>query len=109
MLLHRLAVLGIGWGVAAEDQVRRTGTFRETWALRWRPELAVAVIDAAPWGTTVAGGGHREDHRRGPTAGDLAEVSAAVECVLLADLPDALPGCCARSTRRRRGTRTWPS
>ena len=54
MLLHRLAVLGIGWGAVAEDLVRGTGTFRETWTLRWRPELAVAIIDAAPWGTTVA-------------------------------------------------------
>ena len=47
-------LLGIGWGSAAADAVQRRGTFRETWTLRWRPELAVAIIDAAQWGTTVA-------------------------------------------------------
>jgi len=90
VLLHRLAVLGIGWGTAAEDQVRATGTFRETWALRWRPELVVAVIDAAPWGTTVAAAATAKIIDAAQTAGDVAGVSAAVESVLLADLPDAL-------------------
>lgn len=90
VLLHRLAVLGIGWGSAAEDQARRTGTFRETWALRWRPELVVAVIDAAPWGTTVTSAATAKVVDAAQTAGDVAEVSAAVERVLLADLPDAL-------------------
>ncbi|MGP7997052.1 MAG: DUF5682 family protein [Streptosporangiaceae bacterium] len=90
VLLHRLTVLGIGWGTAAEDQVRRTGTFRETWALRWRPELVVAVIDAAPWGTTVAAAATSKITEAARTAGDVAGVSAAVESVLLADLPAAL-------------------
>lgn len=90
VLLHRLAVLGIGWGTPAEDQVRRTGTFRETWALRWRPELVVAVIDAAPWGTTVGAAATAKIIDAARTAGDVADVSAAVERVLLADLPDAL-------------------
>jgi len=90
VLLHRLAVLGIGWGTAAEDQVRATGTFRETWALRWRPELVVAVIDAAPWGTTVAAAATAKIIDAAQAAGDVAGVSAAVESVLLADLPDAL-------------------
>ena len=90
VLLHRLTMLGIGWGTAAEDQVRGTGTFRETWALRWRPELVVAVIDAAPWGTTVAGAATAKIIDAAQTAGDVARVSAAVESVLLADLPGAL-------------------
>ena len=90
VLLHRLTVLGIGWGTAAGDQVRRTGTFRETWALRWRPELVVAVIDAAPWGTTVAAAATSKIIDAARTAGDVAGVSAAVEGVLLADLPGAL-------------------
>jgi hypothetical protein len=90
VLLHRLTVLGIGWGTAADDQVGRTGTFRETWALRWRPELVVAVIDAAPWGNTVAAAATAKIIDAAQTARDVAEVSAAVESVLLADLPDAL-------------------
>ena len=32
-----------------------TGTFRETWRLRWEPELSVRVAEAGVWGTTVLG------------------------------------------------------
>jgi Family of unknown function (DUF5682) len=91
VLLHRLAILGIGWGTITEDLVQSTGTFRETWTLRWRPELAVAIIDAAMWGTTVAlaaGAGITDAARH---ARDLATVTAAVENVLLASLPSAWP------------------
>jgi hypothetical protein len=91
-LLHRLALLGIDWGRPQEDAVRATGTFRETWSLRWQPELSVSVIEAAMWGTTVEAGAsarlrdvaHRAD------AG-LAELTTAVESGLLADLAAALP------------------
>ena len=64
VLLHRLGVLDIGWGEVTDDLVRCTGTFRETWALRWRPELAVAIIDAALWGTTVGRRGRARSYRR---------------------------------------------
>ena len=39
------ALLGIDWGTQA-DAGRTTGTFKEAWKLEWRPELAVAVIEA---------------------------------------------------------------
>lgn len=90
VLLHRLATLGIGWGAVAADQVRGTGTFRETWTLRWRPELSVAIIDAAPWGTTVATAAAAKIIEVARSAGELGTVTAAVEGVLLADLPGAL-------------------
>jgi hypothetical protein len=92
VLLHRLAILRIGWGVATEDDVRSTGTFRETWTIQWYPELAVAIVDAARWGTTVAmaAAGQVTDAAR--QAADLATVTAAVEATLLAGLPAALPG-----------------
>ena len=51
--LHQLTALGISWGTVTEDLVKGTGTWHETWSLRWRPELAVDIIDAAVWGTTV--------------------------------------------------------
>jgi hypothetical protein len=90
VLLHRLTALGVGWAVAAEDQVRGTGTFRETWTLCWRPELAVAIIDAAQWGTTVGTAATARVIDAARTAATLAAVTAAVERTLLADLPDAL-------------------
>jgi Family of unknown function (DUF5682) len=90
VLLHRLALLGIGWGAVTADQVRGTGTFHETWTLRWRPELAVAIIDAARWGTTVATAAAAKLTDTAGSATGLAAVTAAVEQVLLADLPGAL-------------------
>jgi hypothetical protein len=89
--LHRLTALGIGWGQATESSVRSTGTFRETWTLRWRPELSVAVIDAAVWGTTVAGAATSKMVSRASSATQLPVVTSAVSQVLLAGLPGALP------------------
>lgn len=91
VLLHRLAGLGIDWGTAREDEVRATGTFRETWTLRWRPELAVAIVDAAGWGTTVAAAAEAKLLDAARTATDLRALTEAVERALLADLPGTLP------------------
>jgi hypothetical protein len=100
VLLHRLALLGIGWGSVTDDEVTGTGTFHETWALRWHPELAVAIIDAAVWGTTVATAASAKITSTAASAEHLGAVTAAVEQVLLADLPDAL-GPVLRALDRR--------
>ncbi|HTU73139.1 MAG TPA: DUF5682 family protein [Trebonia sp.] len=88
--LHQLAALGIGWGAITDDLVKGTGTWRETWSLCWRPELAVDIIDAAVWGTTVAGAATARIIDQASGAGHLADVTRAVERVLLAELTDAL-------------------
>jgi hypothetical protein len=90
VLLHRLRLLDVRWGVPADSLVRSTGTFREVWTLRWQPELAVAVIEASTWGTTVAGAARAVVERRAKRA-SLAELTGLVETCLLADLPAALP------------------
>jgi hypothetical protein len=90
VLLHRLGVLGIDWGRVTAGQVRNIGTFRETWTLEWRPELAVAIIDAAPWGTTIVTAATAKITDTAASAASLGTVTAAVERVLLADLADAL-------------------
>jgi hypothetical protein len=89
-LLHRLRLLGIGWGELIPSR-SGTGTFRETWRLSWEPELAVQVAEAGIWGTTVrsAATAKAEDAAVGATA--LSEVTGLAERCLLADLPDALP------------------
>jgi hypothetical protein len=89
-LLHRLRLLGIGWGELIPSRTG-TGTFRETWRLRWEPELAVQVAEAGIWGTTVrsAATARAEDTALGAKA--LAEVTGLAERCLLAGLPDALP------------------
>jgi hypothetical protein len=90
VLLHRLGVLSIGWGEVTADLVRGTGTFHETWILRWRPELAVEIIDAAVWGTTVESAATARIVSVASPGAPLADVTRAVEQVLLADLSEAL-------------------
>jgi Family of unknown function (DUF5682) len=90
VFLHRLGILGIGWGEVTDDLVRGTGTFHETWALRWRPELSVAIIDAAVWGTTVAGAASARIVSIAESADRLSVVTGAVVRVLLASLDAAL-------------------
>ncbi|MCC5476719.1 DUF5682 family protein [Streptomyces sp. JA03] len=89
-LLHRLRLLGVGWGEPARSR-GSTGTFRETWRLRWEPELSVRVAEAGVWGTTVLGAAQARAEADATAAGTLADVTALAEQCLLAGLPDALP------------------
>lgn len=89
-LLHRLRLLGIDWGEPTGSR-GGTGTFRETWRLRWEPELSVRVAEAGVWGTTVLGAATAKAEADATTAGTLADVTALAERCLLARLPDALP------------------
>jgi hypothetical protein len=89
-LLHRLRMLGVGWGEPVASR-GSTGTFRETWRLRWEPELSVRVAEAGVWGTTVLAAATARAEADAVTARGLAEVTALAERCLLAELPDALP------------------
>ncbi|MGW2957219.1 DUF5682 family protein [Streptomyces sp. NPDC001220] len=89
-LLHRLRLLGIGWGEQTQSR-GSTGTFRETWRLRWEPELSVRVAEAGVWGTTVEGAATARAETDAAQATALADVTALAEHCLLAALPDALP------------------
>ncbi|OIJ99102.1 DUF5682 family protein [Streptomyces colonosanans] len=89
-LLHRLRLLGVGWGEPAASR-GSTGTFRETWRLHWEPELAVRVAEAGVWGTTVLAAATAKAEADAVGAQALADVTALAERCLLAELPDALP------------------
>ena len=78
--------MGVDWG--SPRQVSGTGTFKEGWELVWRPELAVDVVAAASWGTTVASAAGHALMERTDT---LPAVTGAVEEALAAGLTDALP------------------
>ncbi|GAA3557243.1 DUF5682 family protein [Microlunatus spumicola] len=88
-LFHRLRLLELGWAKPGQSDVQATGTFRETWRLAWQPELAVAVVEAAVWGTTVESAATARV--ASVVAGQsLVELATTVERCLLAGLPDAL-------------------
>jgi hypothetical protein len=89
VLLHRLAALGVPWGRAEEGR-GSSGTFRETWTLRWEPELTIRLIELSAHGTTVrAAAAHRLlEHAAGADA--LADLVHILDRALLADLPEVV-------------------
>jgi hypothetical protein len=89
-LLHRLRILGVYWGVPATDERRAQGTFRELWRLAWDPGLEVELVAAGAHGTTVLGAATTVMLKAADSS-TLADVTAALEKSLLADLADALP------------------
>ncbi|WP_420718313.1 DUF5682 family protein [Streptomyces sp. WAC04657] len=89
-LLHRLRLLGVHWGEPAPGRTG-TGTFRETWRLRWEPELHVRVAEAGVWGTTVEAAATARAEARALAATTLGDITALAEDCLLAGLADALP------------------
>ncbi|QNE75483.1 hypothetical protein F0344_13400 [Streptomyces finlayi] len=89
-LLHRLRLLDVGWGDRAVGR-GSTGTFRETWRLRWEPELHVRVAEAGVWGTTVLSAATAKAESEAVSATALAEVTALAERCLLGELAEALP------------------
>ncbi|MFE0425011.1 DUF5682 family protein [Streptomyces sp. NPDC058953] len=89
-LLHRLRLLGVDWGAPAAGRAG-TGTFRESWQLRWEPELHVRVAEAGVWGTTVLSAATARAEHEAAAAGELSAVTALAEQCLLAELTDALP------------------
>lgn len=92
VLLRRLRILEIPWGRPLERRDRNS-TFHERWQLQWRPEFAVALVDAARLGSTVPVAAKerlvRPDSRR-----DLPELVRLLEEAILADLPDAVEILC---------------
>ncbi|MFE2480213.1 DUF5682 family protein [Streptomyces sp. NPDC059389] len=90
VLLHRLRLLGVDWGTPTASR-GSTGTFRETWRLRWEPELSVRVAEAGIWGTTVAAAATAKAESDAAGATELGEVTALAERCLQAGLSDALP------------------
>lgn len=95
VLLHRLTALGVPWG-RLEDGRGSSGTFRETWALHWEPELTIRLIELSAHGTTVqAAAAHRLLEVAASSAA-LADLVQVLDRALLADLPDVVQPVVAR-------------
>ncbi|WP_117211248.1 DUF5682 family protein [Allorhizocola rhizosphaerae] len=86
-LLHRLRLLGIGWGTPQEHQGGR-GTFWESWHVLWQPEFAVDLIVASAYGTSVEAAATAKVIEVSGS-GDLPALTELVESCLLAQLPEA--------------------
>ena len=99
VLLHRLALLDVPWGTQIEAG-RTMGTFKEAWELEWPPELAVAVIEASLYGTTVRSAAESRVVEEAAHAADLGALGRLIEECLLADLPEGLRAVVAALAER---------
>lgn len=86
-LLHRLRLLNIPWG--DRQRTSSKGTFKEAWRLDWKPELAIAFIEASQWGTSLYEAASQYASHRADTAPNLPSLTELLDQVLLAALPDA--------------------
>jgi hypothetical protein len=89
-LLRRLRMLGVDWGTPAKRGGGR-GTFHELWQVAWKPEFAIALIEASRHGHTVqqAAAGVIAERSAAPGT-TLGALIALLEDALFADLADAI-------------------
>ncbi len=97
-LLHRLNILGIPWGKLHETRGAK-GTFREIWQTEWKPEFAIAIIEASLWGNTVVDAASAKITDEAAKAADLPTLTALVEGALLANLTESIPSLLERIQR----------
>jgi hypothetical protein len=97
-LLHRLVALGIGWGVQVEGR-GSSGTFRETWEVRWDPDLSIRLIERAGYGTTLEAAATACLVERAAAASGVPELVGVVEQALFAELPLAVEPSVQRLSR----------
>jgi hypothetical protein len=88
-LLHRLSALGVPWGLLEEGR-GSSGTFRETWRVRWRPEWSVRIVELAGHGTTLEQAATNRLVERANGVAGLVEIAESLDLALLASLPDAV-------------------
>ncbi|PBQ32676.1 hypothetical protein CNR22_13135 [Sphingobacteriaceae bacterium] len=87
IFLHRLALMGIKWGV--KKSVSGKGTFKEAWVLHWDPAFAIDIIDKALWGNSVEEAGNNFLSAKATAENSLQTISVLLSDTLLSNLPQA--------------------
>jgi hypothetical protein len=93
--LHRLALLGIGWGKTRAVR-GKSGSFHELWQLAWEPEFELKLIEANVWGATLELACEASLCHQAQQLQQLPELTRLVEKMLLADVRRAVPVLMAR-------------
>jgi hypothetical protein len=99
-LLHRLQLLGIGWGSQSASGRSARGTFHEIWDLAWEPQYEVELIVASRYGHTLELAATACATEQAQAAERLPALAALIDRVLLADLPGAVPAVAAQLEAR---------
>jgi hypothetical protein len=88
-LLHRLQILAVAWGEKISVQ-KQAGTAKEVWKLQWFPELTIRLIEKSAWGNTILDAATDFAKHTAKEAQNLPLLTALVNEVLLASLPNAV-------------------
>ncbi|WP_266168280.1 DUF5682 family protein [Dyella subtropica] len=99
-LLHRLNLLGIGWGGQTVSGRSARGTFHEVWDLAWEPHYEVELIVASRYGHTLELAATACAVERAGKADRLPELAALIDRVLLAHLSGAVQAVAAQLEAR---------
>lgn len=89
-LLHRFNLLGINWGEVSRFGQKGKGTFHEVWRLAWQPGFEVDIIVASRYGYTVETAAQAKAIESAQDAEQLQTLTALIDKVLLANLPQAV-------------------
>ncbi len=94
-LFHRLGLLGIRWG-QLQQSGGRASTFHEVWQVEWKPEFAVAIIEANVWGNTVEAAAVARVVHDADQAPALPQITELLDASVLAGLERAIEPLLAR-------------
>jgi hypothetical protein len=89
VLLHRLDILGIPWGVI-QDAGKSRGTFRERWLLCWKPEFSVSLVENLIYGSTIEQAANNKCKEIITSENQLHKLAETVQQCLEAQLNDAV-------------------
>lgn len=89
-LLHRLRLLGIGWGTLSRSGRSSRGTFHEVWELAWDPHYEIELIIASRYGHTLEMAATARAIEQAGSASTLSDLAGLIDRVLLAQLPGAV-------------------
>lgn len=90
VLLRRLELLGVPWGVGG-DRGAGLGTFKEEWRLCWEPEFAIRLIEAGVYGGTIDSAAEKLAAERVEKIEELSALTVLLRQVMFAELPELVP------------------
>jgi hypothetical protein len=85
IFIHRLDLLGIGWGT--ERGVSGKGTFKEQWELYHKPEQIISIIERAVWGNTLQQATEAYMSHQAVEAQSIRRLAELLDESIPADLP----------------------
>jgi Family of unknown function (DUF5682) len=90
ILLYRLEALNISW--AKRLMVRSKGTFKEAWAMQWRPEMMIELIERGTWGNSVELAAIHLIQHKADISTQISELATLIQQAIPAELFSLIEG-----------------